>query len=104
MALDDPDSRRDLHRPRDQRLSASRVARWHCGAMAVAFCRPRVTSFSSCREQVTEYLNRARLEPDGDAQRRFVDIAQHYRILAEAEASNASRMGDERRARRHDAK
>jgi hypothetical protein len=56
------------------------------------------------REQVTEYLNRARPEPDGDVQRRFVDIAQHYRILAEAEASNASRMGDERRARRHDAK
>jgi hypothetical protein len=55
------------------------------------------------REQVTEYLNRARLEPDGELQRRSVDIAQH-RILAEADASNASRMGDERRARRHDAK
>ena len=51
------------------------------------------------REQVTEYLNRARLEPDGDVQRRFVDIAQHYRTLAEAEASNAGRMGDERRTK-----
>jgi hypothetical protein len=51
------------------------------------------------RDRATEYLNRARLEPDGDVQRRFVDIAQHYRTLAEAEASNAGRMGDERRTK-----
>jgi hypothetical protein len=51
------------------------------------------------REQAAQYLNRARLESNGDVQRRFVDIAQHYRILAEAEASNADRMGGERRAR-----
>ena len=50
-------------------------------------------------ERANEYLNRARHTPDGDVQRRFVDIAQHYQILAEAEASNAGRMGDERRAR-----
>jgi gas vesicle protein len=49
------------------------------------------------RDRATEYLNRARLEPDGDVQRRFVDVAQHYRILAEAEASNAGRLGNERR-------
>jgi gas vesicle protein len=49
------------------------------------------------REQANEYLNRARLEPEGDVQRRFVDVAQHYRILAEAEASNAGRLGNERR-------
>jgi hypothetical protein len=51
------------------------------------------------RERANEYLNRARHEPDGDVQSRFVDIAQHYQILAEAEASDAGRMGDERRAR-----
>jgi hypothetical protein len=45
------------------------------------------------REQATQYLNRARLEPEGDVQRRFVDVAQHYRLLAEAEASNAGRLG-----------
>ena len=49
------------------------------------------------RDRATEYLNRARLEPDGDVQRRFVDVVQHYRILAEAEASNAGRLGNERR-------
>ena len=49
------------------------------------------------RDRATEYLNRARVEPDGDVQRRFVDVAQHYRILAEAEASNAGRLGNERR-------
>ena len=51
------------------------------------------------RDRATEYLNRARLEPDGDVQRRFVDVAQHYRLLAEAEASNADRLGNERRGR-----
>jgi len=51
------------------------------------------------RERANEYLNRARHTPDGDVQRRFVDIGQHYQILAEAEASDAGRMGDERRAR-----
>ena len=51
------------------------------------------------RDRVTEYLNRARVASDGDVQRRFVDIARHYRILAETEASNANRLGDERRAR-----
>jgi hypothetical protein len=51
------------------------------------------------RERANEYLNRARLEPNGDVRRRFVDVARHYGILAEAEASNASRMGEERRAR-----
>ena len=50
------------------------------------------------RERANEYLNRARHEPDGDVQSRFVDIARHYQILAEAEASNADRMGNERRA------
>ena len=49
------------------------------------------------RDRATEYLNRARLEPDGDVQRPFLDVAQHYRILAEAEASNAGRLGNERR-------
>jgi hypothetical protein len=49
------------------------------------------------REQANQYLNRARLEPEGDVQRRFVDVAQHYRLLAEAEASNAGRLGNERR-------
>ena len=51
------------------------------------------------RERATEYLNRARLAPDDNVQRRFIDIARHYRIIAEAEASNADRLGDERRAR-----
>jgi hypothetical protein len=49
------------------------------------------------RDRATEYPNRARVASDGDVQRRFVDIAQHYRILAEAEASNAGRLGNERR-------
>ena len=51
------------------------------------------------REQANQYLNRARLEPEGDVQRRSVDVAQHYRLLAEAEASNAGRLGNERRGR-----
>ena len=50
------------------------------------------------RERANEYLNRG-LELDCDVRRRFVDVARHYGILAEAEASNASRMGEERRAR-----
>ena len=56
------------------------------------------------RDRAIEYLNRARHEPDGDVQSRFVDIARHYRILAEAEASNAGRMGNERRAEERVAK
>lgn len=56
------------------------------------------------RERANEYLNRARHEPDGDVQSRFVDIARHYRMLAEAEASNAGRMGNERRAEERVAK
>ena len=56
------------------------------------------------RDRANEYLNRARHEPDGDVQSRFVDIARHYRILAEAEASNAGRMGNERRAEERVAK
>jgi hypothetical protein len=42
-------------------------------------------------------LNRARVASDGNVQRRFIDIARHYRTLAAAEASNADRLGDERR-------
>ena len=49
------------------------------------------------RDRATERRKRARLEPDGDVQRPFLDVAQHYRILAEAEASNAGRLGNERR-------
>ena len=56
------------------------------------------------RERANEYLNRARHEPDGDVQSRFVDIARHYGILEEAEASNADRIGDERRAEERVAK
>ena len=56
------------------------------------------------RERANEYLNRARHEPDGDVQSRFVDVARHYRILAEAEASNANRLGNKRRAEERVAK
>jgi hypothetical protein len=42
-------------------------------------------------------LNRARVAADDNVQRRFIDIARHYRTLAAAEASNANRLGDERR-------
>ena len=52
------------------------------------------------RDRATEYLNRARVASDGDVQRRFVDIAQHHRILAEAEASNAGRLGNSDAGRR----
>jgi hypothetical protein len=51
------------------------------------------------RDRATEYLNRARLAPDGGVQRRFIDIARHYRILAAAGTGIADRLGDERRAR-----
>jgi hypothetical protein len=49
------------------------------------------------RDRATEYLNRARVAADDNVQRRFIDIARHYRTLAAAEASNADRLGDERR-------
>jgi hypothetical protein len=49
------------------------------------------------RNRATEYLNGARVASDSNVQRRFVDIAQHYRLLAEAEVSSAERMGAERR-------
>jgi hypothetical protein len=49
------------------------------------------------RNRATEYLNGARVASDSNVQRRFVEIAQHYQTLAEAEASSADRMGSERR-------
>jgi hypothetical protein len=76
------------------------VARRTCGRdELLAWAKAR-----DFRERANKYLNRARLEPDGDVRRRFVDVARHYGILAEAEASNASRMGEERRARGRGAK
>jgi hypothetical protein len=49
------------------------------------------------RDRATEYLNRARVAADDNVQRRFIDVARHYRTLAAAEATNADRLGDERR-------
>jgi len=42
-------------------------------------------------------LNDARVASDSSVQRRLNDIAQHYRVLAEAEAKGACRLGNERR-------
>jgi len=49
------------------------------------------------RDRATEYLNVAPVASDSNAQRRLTDIAQHYRLLAAAEARDAGRLGDERR-------
>ena len=46
------------------------------------------------RDRAIEYLNRAApLSSDGDVQRRFIAIARHYRLLAQAEADKAERLG-----------
>jgi hypothetical protein len=83
-------------------LKSSDPTRREWGTRAQRNAREELLAWAKARdlrERAIEYLNRARHEPDGDVQSRFVDIAQHYRILAEAEASNAGRMGDERRKR-----
>jgi hypothetical protein len=49
------------------------------------------------RDRPAEYLNDARVASDSSVQRRLNDIAQHYRVLAEAEAKGACRLGNERR-------
>jgi hypothetical protein len=52
------------------------------------------------RERAIEYLNRAaHLSSDGDVQRRFIAIARHYRLLAQAEADKAERLADARRSK-----
>jgi hypothetical protein len=50
-------------------------------------------------DRAVEYLKLARTASDPDVQSRFVAIAQHYRMLAEAEERNAEHKGAERRSR-----
>ena len=71
----------------------------HC-ARRPASARAELLAWAKARDfrnRATEYLNGARVASDSNVQRRFVDIAQHYRLLAEAEVSSADRMGAERR-------
>jgi hypothetical protein len=50
------------------------------------------------RDRAIDYLNRAaHFSSDADVQRRFIAIARHYRLLAQAEADKAERLADARR-------
>jgi hypothetical protein len=50
-------------------------------------------------DRAVEYLKLARAASDPDLQSRFVAIARHYRMLADAEERSAKRKGTERRSR-----
>ena len=50
-------------------------------------------------DRAVEYLKLARTASDPDLQSRFVAIARHYRMLADAEERSAEHKGAERRSR-----
>jgi hypothetical protein len=50
-------------------------------------------------DRAVEYLKLARTASDPDVQSRFVAIARHYRMLADAEECSAKHKGTERRSR-----
>jgi hypothetical protein len=52
------------------------------------------------RDRAAECLNDARVASDSGVRRRLNDIAQHYRLLAAAEAKDAGRLGNERREKK----
>jgi hypothetical protein len=50
-------------------------------------------------DRAVEYLKLARTASDPDLQSRFVAIARHYRMLADAEKRSAEDKGAEQRSR-----
>ena len=51
-------------------------------------------------DRAAEYLELAATASDPNVQDRFIRIAQHYRVLAEAEERGADKKGAERRSQR----
>jgi hypothetical protein len=51
-------------------------------------------------DRAVEYLKLARAASDPDVQSRFLAIARHYRMLADAEERSAEHKGAERRSRK----
>jgi len=50
-------------------------------------------------DRAVQYLKLAYTASDPDVQRRYVAIARHYRMLADAEERRAEHKGAERRSR-----
>src|SRR5262245_20196261 len=49
------------------------------------------------RDRAAKYLDDACAASESSIHRRLIDIAQHYQMLAAAEARDADRLGNERR-------
>jgi hypothetical protein len=77
-------------------MSAAELSEKRSRAQDEILAWVRAREYSS---RASKYLDVARLEPDPDVRRRFASIAQHYRILAQAEERNVEHRAVERRSR-----
>jgi len=59
----------------------------------------RWASVRKYREQAIRYLEITRTTGDPGAQNRFIEVAEHYRSLADAEERDAESRAEERRSR-----
>jgi hypothetical protein len=82
--------------PGQKGMSAAELSEKRSRAQDEILAWVRAREYSS---RASKYLDVARLESDPDVRRRFVSIAQHYRILAQAEERNVERSAVERRSR-----